>query len=344
MDIIITLPNTHQSSIRTFQVLSLIVTDRNCDYMRVFPVNSRIPELWLTDGLVNVSCINKGLKEIGENAMKLRRAPAEDVPSVLRLDMSGNQFETVDLMHVARLTGLRELLFRDNNVTSIAPVSRGNFSYVIGTLDLTANSVKTLDLNALAGVVGVVLVNENPTRHLTPVNASDSSVVELQFVDTAFEFVDLAWFTGLTALRNLLLHRTAKSQYNGIVAINSSLPLNIPSLEFLNVSGNRLISFDAIVSPLKGLRTLDLGRNALTSLNAEEFADFLSGDRGAGNKLLVNNNELSCENTWWCWMNHLRITAEVTFDLAVCNASNLSCLVYGCDAGIDEYVMDVCVG
>lgn len=185
------------------------------------------------------------------------------LPELQILSISSNNISPEDTAFIRKLsycTKLSELDISNNNLQSLADLSRGKNASTKNDVSPLFPNLKTLDIsnNKISDLNGI---------------SNISSLQELEI--TTNNLTDIALLENLTQLRKLNLKN---NQIRNIDALKY-----LPLLTMLNISGNLIGNFDAL-KHLKQLDTLCASGTGLTSLN------FITGLTELKSLDLSNNN------------------------------------------------------
>ncbi|NHM06479.1 T9SS type A sorting domain-containing protein [Flavobacterium sp. CYK-4] len=212
-----------------------------------------------------------------------------------KLKINNNQLSSLD---VSSLANLQELYASANLIASFATAPNANLKHI----DLNNNSLTAINLNGLTNLQILKLnYNQLPSIDLSGLTALQglylnhnlltqldiASLTQLLQLDCSYNSI-----SALPGLNNLSQLSQLDCSYNTISSINFT---GLTALQYLNYSGNNLVSLD--VSSLTGLMSLICSDNALTSIDLSaltgllyfegSFNDFASLDF-SGNTALAN--------------------------------------------------------
>lgn len=244
----------------------------------------------------------------------------EGLSNLNTLDMSGNKLvalpenaflPTPQLMYFRggnnSLSGLAPGLFRDlkhlveldlsHNELKAEWLTESSFQGLIRlmVLNLSHNKIDKLDVQVLRDMysVQVLILHHNLLTEIPP--SAFSSCVNLHKLDLShnrLKVIEENAFQGVNVLSFLALDN------NEILSVHSSAFTNLTSVQDLNLNGNQLSIVPEAISSLRGLNTLDLGQNIITSLEnmPVKGLESLYGLRVAENKVTGNISKNTFQN------------------------------------------------
>ena len=162
---------------------------------------------------------------------------------------------------------------------------------------------------------------DNDAFNIDTNHTINNNVKILQLYKNQIQKLNIFHFENLIMLTNLDI------SYNSLTTIRKDVFKYNNKLKSIDISYNRLVSFNFNLSNLPLLQTLYIDNNQLTSLT-EVFKYFISGTASSGNALFVKNNILNCTNKMF-WILDVRnnIQASIYTD-KLCNDNkhcSLSC-------------------
>ena len=166
-----------------------------------------------------------------------------------------------------------------------------------------------------------ILKIDNDAFNIDTNHTSNNNLQILQLYKNQIQKLNIFHFENLKMLKNLYL------SYNSLTTISEDVFKYNNKLMIIDISYNRLVSFNFNLSNLPLLHTLYIDNNQLTSLT-EVFKYFISGTASSGNALFVKRNKLNCTNKMnWILDVRNKIQASINTD-HLCNDNkhcSLSC-------------------
>ena len=174
-----------------------------------------------------------------------------------------------------RTAEVQEWILSRVTSTACADVTATELAGISGTIEITDYSSETLlssDFEGLTGAFTEISITESLTLRTVPAGAfseiDTSGVTTLRLQKTGVRVIEEGAFSGFTGLTKLYMRQ------NTLTLLSADLFADLGSLQVLWLESNNLKALPAtLFTPFAStLEELDLGRNALASLDASTFS------------------------------------------------------------------------
>ena len=130
--------------------------------------------------------------------------------------------------------------------------------------------------------------------------------------------------------------------HNFLKIIGSKIFKYNTKLVIIDVSYNKIKRFNADLSELPYIHTLDIKHNYLTTLTESAFKSFISGNGSVNNSLIISNNQLLCKcKMFWIQMLGNTLKANISHDVSCFGDINKNTRL-GCFFNTNEETNSTC--
>ncbi|XP_055906856.1 leucine-rich repeat-containing protein 15-like [Eupeodes corollae] len=240
----------------------------------------------------------KAIRHLDLNTNKIHELASrvfENLTTLEYIDLSYNFIESFGSEVFSKIPQLKTVLLNNNNIITFESNSFANFPHLT-MLDVSNNAITSIDLQSVdtfraqnsqlqrCVITGSVIRARVSSNQLKSIIISDKgSVKEIDVHNNLFE--TLSDFQGMLNLQKLDISKNVLRTLSGT---NTTLLLDLPSLQYLNVANGQLesLSVENFIL-LNKLTHLDLAHNDLQNLDARVFEPLVGLE-----KLYLEENHL----------------------------------------------------